>query len=76
MLPIAQAFVDRVLLVADEDIHRAQQTIWDRFRLVAEPGGSAAFAALQSGAYQPGPAERVAIVLSGGNTTAVDFGRR
>jgi threonine dehydratase len=33
-----------------------------------------AFAALLSGAYRPRPDERVAVVLSGANTTAVDFG--
>ena len=36
---------------------------------VAEPGGSAAFAALLSGRYTPKPDERVAVVVSGGNTT-------
>ena len=41
--------------------------------LVAEPGGAAAFAALCSGAYRPAPGERIGVVISGGNTTAVDF---
>jgi len=44
-------------------------------RVVAEPGGAAAFAALLSRRYEPRPGERVGIVLSGGNTTAVDFSR-
>jgi threonine dehydratase len=43
--------------------------------VVAEPGGCAALAALLSGRYQPGPAEHVAVVISGANTAAVDFGR-
>jgi threonine dehydratase len=30
-------------------------------------------AALLDGAYVPDPGERVALVVSGGNTTAVDF---
>ena len=42
---------------------------------VAEPGGAAAFSALLSGAYVPGGGERVGVVVSGGNTTAVDFAR-
>ena len=42
---------------------------------MAEPGGAAAFAALLSGAYVPAPGERVGVVVSGGNTTAVDFAR-
>jgi threonine dehydratase len=74
MFPIARRHVERVVLVADADIHRAQQTLWEALRVVAEPGGAAAFSALLSGAYQPAPGERVAVVVSGGNTTAVEFG--
>jgi threonine dehydratase len=44
-------------------------------RLVVEPGGAAATAALLSGAYVPSPGERVGVVISGANTTAVDFDR-
>lgn len=73
MFPIAQAYVDRVLLVSDEAIHRAQQALWEGLRVVAEPGGAAAFAALMTGAYVPGSTERVGVVISGGNTTAVGF---
>lgn len=75
MFPIAQQYVERVVLVADEAIRAAQDMLWDRLRIVAEPGGAAAFAALLSGRYQPQPGERVGIVVSGGNTVAVDFAR-
>jgi threonine dehydratase len=75
MFPIARAHVERVVLVTDDAIRRAQQTLWDALRIVAEPGGSAAFAALQSGAYVPAAGERIGIVICGGNTTAVDFER-
>jgi threonine dehydratase len=67
MFPIAQQHVDRVLLVEDADILRAQDAIWDAFRLVVEPGGAAAFAALLAGYYQPSHDEHVAVVLCGGN---------
>ncbi len=73
MFPIARAHVDRVLLVADEDIVAAQRTLWERARVVAEPGGATAFAALHSGRYQPAPGERVGVLVSGANTTAVAF---
>ena len=73
MFPLARAHVERVALVTDEAIQRAQQALWDTLRIVAEPGGAAAFAALHSGAYRPAPDERVGIVISGGNTAAVDF---
>lgn len=75
MFPIARAHVERVVLVSDEAIHRAQQALWAAFRVVAEPGGAAAVAALLAGAYVPAAGERVGVVLSGGNTTAVDFTR-
>ena len=72
-LSIARRFVDRVVLVPDEAIHHAQRLLWDVVRVVAEPGGAAAFAALASRAYVPAPGERVGVVISGGNSTAVRF---
>jgi threonine dehydratase len=75
MFPIARAHVARVALVADAAIRRAQEALWETLRVVAEPGGAAAFSALLDGAYVPEPGERVGVVVSGGNTTAVDFGR-
>jgi threonine dehydratase len=62
-----------VVLVSDDAILRAQQLLWDRLRVVAEPGGCAALAALLSGQYVPGPGETVAVVISGANTTAADL---
>lgn len=75
MFPIARAHVARVVLVADAAIRRAQEALWESLRVVAEPGGAAAFSALLDGVYVPEPGERVGVVVSGGNTTAVDFGR-
>jgi threonine dehydratase len=75
MFPIAQAHIVRVVLVSDAAIRQAQETLWEGLRVVAEPGGAAAFSALLSGAYVPGGGERVGVVVSGGNTTAVDFAR-
>jgi len=65
----------QVLLVDDDGIRRAQEVLWETLRLVAEPGGCAALAALLSGRFRPSPGETVAVVVSGANTTAVDFGR-
>ena len=73
MFPIAQRYVDRVILVEDEEIRAAQKALWDRFRVAAEPGGAAAYAALLSGKFSP--RGRTAILVCGGNTTAVDFDR-
>ena len=73
MFPIAQAFVERAVLITDDDIRAAQAALWDKVRVVTEPGGAAAFAALLSGKYAPAPDERVAVVVCGANTTAVRF---
>jgi len=74
MFPLAQAYVDRVLLVSDDAIVHAQQQLWNILRVAAEPGGAAALAALLSGRYEPKPGERVGVLVCGGNTSAVDFG--
>jgi threonine dehydratase len=75
MFPIAQRHVDRVVLVTDEAIRQAQTALWSALRIVAEPGGAAAFAAVFSRRYRPRPGERVGVLVSGGNTVAVDFER-
>jgi threonine dehydratase len=74
MFPIAQQHIERVVLVTDHAIRTAQQMLWEALRLVVEPGGCTAFAAILSGAYQPAEGERVGVVVSGANTTAVNFG--
>jgi threonine dehydratase len=76
MFPIAQAFVERVVLVSDDAMRAAQDALWATLRVVAEPGAAAPMAALLSGAYVPAPRERMGVVVSGGNTTAVDFDAR
>jgi threonine dehydratase len=73
MFAIAQAHVKDVLLVSDDSIVEAQKALWKVLRVVAEPGGAAAFAALLSRRYQQQPGERVGVLVCGGNTTAVDF---
>jgi threonine dehydratase len=73
MFPFAQKYVNSVLLVSDDAIRTAQAALWNNLRLVAEPGGAAALAALLEGHYRPQPGERVAVLLCGGNSTAVDF---
>jgi threonine dehydratase len=73
MFPIARAHVERVVLVSDDAIRQAQAALWSKLRVVAEPGAAAPFAALLSGRYQPAADERVAVLISGANTTAVKF---
>ena len=75
MFPVAQQHVAEAVLVTDDAIRDAQRRLWDVLRVVVEPGGATAMAALLSGRYQPAKDERVAVLLCGANTTAVDFGR-
>ena len=75
VFPIAQTHVRKVLLVTDGSIRNAQEALWSTARVLAEPGGVAALAALLSGGYRPEPGERVGVVVSGGNTVAVAFDR-
>ncbi|HUQ24750.1 MAG TPA: pyridoxal-phosphate dependent enzyme, partial [Burkholderiales bacterium] len=72
MFPLAQKYVEKVILVEDDEIQRAQRELWDRLRIVAEAGGAAAYAALLS-KYRPEKTERVGVLVCGGNTTAVNF---
>ncbi|WP_327583381.1 serine/threonine dehydratase [Nonomuraea sp. NBC_00507] len=62
------------VLVSDEAIVAARRTLWERHRLVAEPAGAAAYAALLSGAYTPRAGERVAVVVCGSNTDPATLG--
>jgi threonine dehydratase len=73
MFPIARAHVANVVLVSDDAIRQAQAALWSSLRIVVEPGAAAAFAALLSGRYRPAPGERIAVLLCGANTTAVNF---
>ncbi|HKA03736.1 MAG TPA: pyridoxal-phosphate dependent enzyme, partial [Acidimicrobiales bacterium] len=64
---VAAPFVDDAVLVSDDAIRAAQRELWASVRLMAEPGGAAALAAVLSGAYRPAPAERVVVVVCGSN---------
>jgi threonine dehydratase len=67
MFPIAQKFVSRVILVTDQEIREAQEALWKTLRVLAEPGGATAFAAILSRKYEPQQNERVGVLVCGGN---------
>lgn len=73
MFPIARRHVAASVLVTDEAIREAQHALWKTLRVVAEPGGATAVAALLSGRFRAQPGERIGVVLCGANTTAVSF---
>lgn len=56
------------VLVDDEAILAARRALWTEYRIPAETGAAAAYAALAAGAYVPGPTERVAVIACGANT--------
>jgi threonine dehydratase len=73
MFPIAKSYVARSVLVSDDDIRAAQAALWETVRIVTEPAGAAALAALLAGKYILAPVERVGVLICGANTTAVRF---
>jgi threonine dehydratase len=68
MFPIAQVFVSQAVLVTDDAIAAAQRLLWDKLRLIAEPGGATALAAVLSGRFVPPDGAKVGVVVCGGNT--------
>ncbi len=72
--PLIQTYVEDVVSVPDDAIRQAQELLWDRLRIVAEPAGATGLAALLSGAVKPTDDARVGVVICGANTTAVGFG--
>jgi threonine dehydratase len=64
---VARRHVAEAVLVPDAAIRAAQRALWEACRLVAEPGGATALAALLCGAWTPPAGARVGVVVCGGN---------
>ncbi len=64
---LAQAHLGQSVLVTDDAILAARTALWRERRQLVEPAGATALAALMSGAYQPEPGERVAVLICGAN---------
>ncbi|TDD42528.1 threonine/serine dehydratase [Kribbella antibiotica] len=56
------------LLVEEEAIIAARHKLWHDYHLATEYGAATAFAALNSGVYQPADGERVVVLVCGANT--------
>jgi threonine dehydratase len=69
---INQRLVDDIVLVSDDEIRSAMLLVFERLKLVVEPSGASALAALLCGRITP-PASRVGVVISGGNVSALRF---
>lgn len=64
---LARAQDITTVTLPDAAIAAAQTALWREARILVEPAGACALAALTSGAYRPAPGERVAVLVCGGN---------
>lgn len=68
MFAVASAHGVQSVLVTEAAITEAQRWLWTELRIVSEPGGAVALAALLSGAWQPPAGATPAVILCGANT--------
>lgn len=73
-LAIVRALTEGILTVSDLELRRAMALLASRMKIVVEPGGAAAFAALLHGKVPAAAGRRIGIVLSGGNVDPERFG--
>jgi threonine dehydratase len=71
--PIIQRLVDDVVTVTDDEIVAAMVVAFERMKVVLEPSGASALAAVLSGRVPGIAGKRVGVTLSGGNVGAVRF---
>jgi len=64
--PLVLRYVDDIVTVSEESIRQTLRIIWERMKIIVEPTGVLAAAALLSGVISA-PGQRVGIILSGGN---------
>jgi len=70
--PVVSALVDDIATVSDDEIVETMRFLFERMKIVVEPSGASALAALMAGhvALEGG---RAGVVLSGGNVDAARF---
>ena len=69
---VVSALVDDVVTVADDEIVATMRFLFERMKIVVEPSGASALAALMAGRVALDGA-RAGVVLSGGNVDAARF---
>ncbi|MFK0117907.1 threo-3-hydroxy-L-aspartate ammonia-lyase [Streptomyces sp. NPDC090994] len=70
---VNRRLVDAVALVTDDEIVRAMRFAFERLKIVLEPSGATALAALLAGRVE-NPPRRIGVIASGGNVDAARFG--
>jgi threonine dehydratase len=73
-LALVGALTRGILTASDEEMRRAMALLAARMKIVVEPGGAIAFAALLHGKVPDAAGRRIGIVLSGGNVDPDRFG--
>ena len=71
--PVIEALVDELATVSDDEIRAAMRFCFARLKLVVEPSGASALAALLAGRVTLDPGARVGVLLSGGNADPAVF---
>ncbi|GAA5044802.1 threonine dehydratase [Thermocatellispora tengchongensis] len=69
---VNRRLVDEIVLVGDDEIRAAMRLAFERLKIVIEPSGASALAALLAGRITPVP-QRVGVIISGGNIDARRF---
>jgi threo-3-hydroxy-L-aspartate ammonia-lyase len=67
---VISALVDEIVTVTDEEIIEAMRLLFERTKIVAEPSGASAFAAVLAGRVR---ADSIGVILSGANVSAERF---
>lgn len=70
---IARAEQIASVLVPDTAINQAQHLLWQAARVLAEPGGACALAALTCGVFKPPPNARTGVLVCGANAEPAPF---
>ena len=63
---LVMRYVHDMLTVSDEELIRSMRYLWERMKIVVEPTGALASAALLEGKLKA-PGARIGVILSGGN---------
>jgi threo-3-hydroxy-L-aspartate ammonia-lyase len=71
---VIRALVDDVVTVSDPEILAAMRLLFERLKIVAEPSGATALAAVLAGRAAPVGEGTIGVVLSGGNVDVERFG--
>ena len=69
---IAREYVEKVVLVEDDAMLAASRHLWFECGLAADLSGAASLAALQTGAYVPGPNEKVCALICGAGAEGIE----